>query len=120
MIQLSRKQREVQQREALILEVARELLVQHGYLGLRMDDIAESVEYSKGTIYQHFPNKEEIILALANQALETRSSLFAEAATMRKQSRERLAAIGAAAELFVQQFPHFFGHGQIPPRLYLF
>lgn len=113
MIHQSRKQREIEQREKLILDVARDLLVRQGYLGLRMDDIADTMEYSKGTIYQHFANKEEIILALANRALETRSALFAHAVTLRKQSRERLAAVGSAAELFVQQFPHFFQVEQI-------
>lgn len=111
--QLTRKQREIEEREALILDVAREMLVQQGYLGLRMDHIADRIEYSKGTIYQHFPNKEEIILALANQALIKRSALFSHAVTLRKQSRERLAAIGAAAELFVEHFPHFFQVEQI-------
>lgn len=113
MARQSRKQRETEQREGLILDVARDLLVRQGYLGLRMDDIADAMEYSKGTIYLHFPNKEEIILALANQALETRLAAFAHAVTLRKQSRERLASIGAAAELFVEQFPHFFQVEQI-------
>ncbi len=92
----------------MILDVAREMLVLDGYLGLKMDQIADRLEYSKGTIYQHFPNKEEIILALANQAMNTRSDLFARAVTLRKQSRERVAAVGAAAELFVERYPHFF------------
>lgn len=113
MVQLSRKQREIEQREALILDVARGLLIEEGYLGLRMDHIAARIEYSKGTIYQHFPNKEEIILALANQALLKRSALFSLAVTLRKQSRERMAAVGAAAELFVEHFPHFFQVEQI-------
>lgn len=113
MNQLTRKQREIEEREALILNVAQEMLIQQGYLGLRMDHIAERIEYSKGTIYQHFPNKEEIILALANQALTNRSALFSRAVTLRQQSRERLAAVGAAAELFIEQFPHFFQVEQI-------
>ena len=113
MNQLTRKQREIAQREHLILDVAKELLVGEGYLGLKMDQIADRLEYSKGTIYQHFPNKEEIILALANQALTKRSDLFAHAATTRKRSRERLSAIEASAEVFVQSFPHFFQVEQI-------
>ncbi len=113
MIQPSRKQREIEQRETLILDVARDLLTQQGYLGLRMDHIADRIEYSKGTIYQHFPNKEEIILALANQALLKRSAMFGLAVTLRKGSRERLTAVGAAAELFVELFPHFFQVEQI-------
>jgi len=108
MVRSDRKQREIEQRERLILRAGLEILLEHGYLGLKMDQIAEQVEYSKGTVYQHFPNKEEIILALANEALEQRASLFSHASTMRKKSRDRLAAIGAAAEVFVQQFPHFF------------
>ena len=72
MNQLTRKQREFEQREQLILKIAREMLIQQGYLGLRMDHIADRIEYSKGTIYQHFPNKEEIILALANSAMNKR------------------------------------------------
>ncbi len=113
MIQPSRKQREIEQRESLILNVAREMLVQQGYLGLRMDSIADRIEYSKGTIYQHFPNKEEIILALANQALVKRSEMFSLAVTLRKTPRERLSAVGAAAELFVELYPHFFQVEQI-------
>ena len=108
MARSNRKQREIEHRERLILEAGLKMLLEQGYLGLRMDQIAEQVEYSKGTVYQHFPNKEEIILALANEALEQRSSLFAHASMMRKKSRERLSAIGAAAEVFVEQFPHFF------------
>ena len=73
----SRKQREIEQRERLILRAELEMLLKEGYLGLRMEQIAAQVEYSKGTVYQHFPNKEEIILALANEALECRSSLNA-------------------------------------------
>lgn len=113
MVQQTRKQREIQQRQELILDVAREMLVTEGYLGLRMDYIAEKLEYSKGTIYQHFPNKEEIILALVNQALGKRSDMFSYAVTLRQPSRERLACVGAAAEVFVQTFPHFFQVEQI-------
>ena len=113
MIKPTRKQREIEQRESLILDVAREMLLEHGYLGLRMEQIADRIEYSKGTIYQHFPNKEEIILALANRAQLKRSELFAEAVTTRRKSRERIVAVGAAAELFVERFPHFFQVGQI-------
>ena len=64
---LSRKQREIQEREALILEVAREMLLERGYLGVTMDRIAQAIEYSKGTVYQHFSSKEDVLVALAGQ-----------------------------------------------------
>ena len=102
---LTRKQREVQSREERILELARSMIVQDGYHGLSMDRIAEAMEYSKGTIYQHFSCKEEILMALVNQTMERRLDLFRRAATFQGRSRERMMAIGAAAELFFQLYP---------------
>ncbi|MGI9428025.1 MAG: TetR/AcrR family transcriptional regulator [Bythopirellula sp.] len=112
---LTRKEREIQAREAKILQLARGMLREVGYLGLSMDRIAAEMEYSKGTIYQHFPNKEEIILALANEALQQRLEMFQQASSWSgaQGSRERMAAIGAAAEKFVQQYPYHFAVEQI-------
>lgn len=104
----SRKQREIRLREAKILAVARDQILEGGYLGLNMDRIAAQIEYSKGTIYQHFRNKEEILLALVNEALDTRLRMFRVAADVDERPRIRLATIGAAAEAFVEQFPYHF------------
>lgn len=105
---LSRKQREIQDREGRILELARAMIVEYGYHGLSMDRIADALEYSKGTIYQHFSCKEEVLLALANQASEQRLGLFRRAALLRGRPRERLVAIGMASELFFQLHPDHF------------
>jgi AcrR family transcriptional regulator len=102
---LTRKQREVQEREGRILELARSMIVHDGYHGLSMDRIAEALEYSKGTIYQHFSCKEEILIALVNQTMERRLDLFRRGAAFRGRSRERITAIGAAAEVFFQLDP---------------
>jgi AcrR family transcriptional regulator len=102
---LTRKQREIQDREGRILEVARTMIVEDGYHGLSMDRIAEALEYSKGTIYQHFSCKEEILMALVNQAMEHRLGLFRRAAAFRGRPRERMTAIGVAAELFFRLEP---------------
>ncbi|MEN1680936.1 MAG: TetR/AcrR family transcriptional regulator [Planctomycetota bacterium] len=108
MVVQTRKQREIHEREQKILEVARAHLLGGGYLGLNMERIAAEMEYSKGTIYQHFRNKEEILIALANQALQLRTSMFNRAALWPGRSRERIAAVGAAAEAFVETAPHYF------------
>lgn len=112
---LTRKERERHEREGKILELARGMLREVGYLGLSMDRIAAEMEYSKGTIYQHFCNKEEIILALANEALEKRLEMFQVAATWSEAqtTRDRMAAIGAAAEVFVERYPQHFAVEQI-------
>ena len=113
MVTQSRKERERFEREQRILKLARGMLREVGYHGLSMDRIASEMQYSKGTIYQHFPNKEEIILALANQALEQRLSMFERASLSQSGSRQRMAAIGAAAEEFVERYPQHFAVEQI-------
>jgi AcrR family transcriptional regulator len=102
---VTRKQREVHDREGRILELAHSMIVQDGYHGLSMDRIAEALEYSKGTIYQHFSCKEEILLALVNQSMDRRLDLFRRAAAFRGRSRERIMAVGAACELFFELYP---------------
>ncbi len=113
MVTQARKERERLEREDQILAHALAMLQDSGYLGLNMDRIAARMEYSKGTIYQHFRNKEEIILALANRALEKRVDMFRQAASRTGRPRERMAAIGAAAEFFVEKYPHHFAVEQI-------
>ena len=103
-----RKQREVQRRELQLLEVARQMLIAHGYAGLSMDRLAEATEYSKGTIYQHFSTKEDLVMALAAQSMERRESLFERVAHFNGRPRERMQGIGIADELFARLYPHSF------------
>jgi AcrR family transcriptional regulator len=108
-----RRQREREEREARILEMSRPMLLEGGYHTLNMERIAEGLEYAKGTIYNHFRNKEEIIIALAIQTQEKRAEIFGRAAAFNGSSRERLCAAGIAAELFVRNYPEHFQVEQI-------
>ncbi|GEM_PF-161069 len=60
----SLKERQRQEREQLILQAAQELLIEQGYHETSIDQIAARVGISKGTVYQHFPSKEDLVLAL--------------------------------------------------------
>lgn len=108
MTTLTPKQQEIRDREAQILAVARPIVVHEGYHGLNMDRIAEEVQYSKGTIYNHFSCKEEIVIALAVENVNKRFELFQKAAQFKGSPRFRMLAIGAAAELFVRNSTDFF------------
>ncbi|MFZ5829479.1 MAG: TetR/AcrR family transcriptional regulator [Planctomycetota bacterium] len=102
---LTRKQRELLHREAQILEVARRILSEEGYLKLNMDRIAEEIEYAKGTVYQHFKNKEDIIVALNVKMHHKLEELFRKASTFRGHTRDRMAAIGVASNLMNRLYP---------------
>jgi len=102
MVELTRKQREMEQRTSEILRVARPILISEGFLALSMDRVASQMEYAKGTIYNHFPNKEEIVLALAAESMELRRKLFERAVRNGGEARTRMMGLGAACEFFTQ------------------
>jgi AcrR family transcriptional regulator len=55
-------------RRAQLLDSALEVFVAQGYHAAAMDDIAERAGVSKPVLYQHFPGKLELYLALLAQA----------------------------------------------------
>lgn len=50
-----------------ILKAAESVFAEKGYHGTIVDDIAETADASKGSIYFHFPSKEEIFFALMDR-----------------------------------------------------
>ena len=56
------------QRRRQLLSVARRLFADHGYHGLSMEQLAEAAGVSKPVLYQHFPSKRELYLALVHDA----------------------------------------------------
>ncbi|MFB9311713.1 TetR/AcrR family transcriptional regulator [Nocardioides plantarum] len=62
---LPRRERRVQ-----LLESALEVFVQHGYHAAAMDDIAERAGVSKPVLYQHFPGKLDLYLALLDSSCD--------------------------------------------------
>jgi AcrR family transcriptional regulator len=105
---LSVKQREIREREIKILDLARPMIAAGGITALSMEAIAAEIRIAKGTVYNHFANKEEIVLALAVQAVEQRLALFNHAVLMRGKTRERVAAIGLACEFYADRYCEFF------------
>ena len=63
------------ERRAQLLEAAREVFVAHGYHSAGMDDIAVRAGVSKPVLYQHFPGKLDLYLALLDKHCDTLESL---------------------------------------------
>ncbi len=63
-----RKVREREERRTLILETAKNLIHEKGVGACSMQDIADSAEVSKATLYLYFKNKEELIDDLVSNA----------------------------------------------------
>src|SRR5688572_23067375 len=54
----------------LILDAAGRLLVRFGYTRMTMDDLAREVGVAKGTLYLHFPSKEEVVLSRIDRMVD--------------------------------------------------
>jgi AcrR family transcriptional regulator len=105
MANLTRKQRDIAQREELILTAAQSILHEHGYNYLTMDRVAETVEYSKGTIYNHFASKEDMVCSLCCRCLTNLIDVFEMAYQYPGSTRERYSAIGIGYSLYHQIHP---------------
>jgi AcrR family transcriptional regulator len=102
---MTRKQREMHEREELILSTAQTMLHRHGYNYLTMDRVAETVEYSKGTIYNHFASKEDLICSLCCRSISGLIDIFERAYRYPGTTRERYCAIGIGYSLYHQLHP---------------
>ena len=94
------KQKEIQAREAHFVQVAREILLRDGYQGVSIGRVAESTRFSKGTVYQLFSSKEELITALGIQCRAKLLETIQKAAGFPGRPRERMAALGEAMAFY--------------------
>lgn len=89
----SLKERQRLEREALILQVAEEILTEKGYRETSIDEIASRVGIAKGTIYLHFPGKEELVGAILLREASLLLEKVREIAVSERCVLERLEAI---------------------------
>jgi TetR/AcrR family transcriptional repressor of mexJK operon len=61
-----------------ILSAGRDLFLSNGYQGTSVDQIAASAEVSKQTVYKHFGDKYELLLAIVTSALDSTVTPFLE------------------------------------------
>jgi AcrR family transcriptional regulator len=79
-------------RRAQLLESALDVFVAQGYHAAAMDDIAERAGVSKPVLYQHFPGKLELYLALLDAACEQVVEAVRRALAGTTDNKERVAA----------------------------
>src|SRR3954447_8638595 len=79
-------------RRAQLLESALEVFVAQGYHAAAMDDIAERAGVSKPVLYQHFPGKLELYLALLDQSCDQIIGSAAKALESTEDNKQRVTA----------------------------
>lgn len=66
----NRKQREKEEMRQMILDAAREIFLEKGYHQTSIRNIAERIEYSPGTIYLYYKEKDDIFHALHEEGFK--------------------------------------------------
>ncbi len=79
-------------RRVQLLESALGVFVAQGYHAAAMDDIADRAGVSKPVLYQHFPGKLELYLALLDQSCDTIIDATREALKSTDDNKQRVAA----------------------------
>jgi AcrR family transcriptional regulator len=90
-------------RRAVLLEAAQDVFVANGYHSAAMDDIAERAGVSKPVLYQHFPGKLELYLALVTTHVDVLVATVRGALASTSDNKSRIAAAVAAYFDFVDR-----------------
>ena len=94
------------ERRRQLLDAALELFVARGYHAAAMDEIAERAGVSKPVLYQHFPGKLELYLALLDESVDTLVEKVRDALKSNADNKQRVAAT------FGAYFEYVGGQGQ--------
>jgi len=103
-----RKEREFETRRRLILDKATDLFQKNSFAGVTLDDIASAIEFSKGTIYNHFGSKEEIYASILVEHLNILLSCLKEAARTGRDTHEKLRNSMKAYVRFYREHREYF------------
>ncbi len=95
-------------RRRQLLGAAQEIFVAQGYHAAAMDDIADRAGVSKPVLYQHFPGKLELYLALLDESAEELVAIVREALSSTTDNKQRVPAtfraffdyVGTSGEAF--------------------
>jgi len=90
-------------RRRQLLGAAQEVFVAQGYHAAAMDDIADRAGVSKPVLYQHFPGKLDLYLALLEEHAEAMVAAVRDALDSTSDNKQRVAATIEAYFRFVDE-----------------
>lgn len=95
-----------------ILLVSAQLFTDQGFEGTRMDDIAREAGVSRTTLFNYFPSKDEIVLAMAGSFEQQFPARIRAACLSPASTRERL------ADIFREAAHYFTRHRALNAAIY--
>lgn len=87
---VSLKEKQRMERLRLILDYAEHVLLEKGYYAMNMDEIAAGVGIAKGTLYLHFPKKEDLVYTMVEPKMQSFLASVEEAKAYPGDPRQKL------------------------------
>lgn len=103
-----RKGREKEQRKSDIIDAAEKVFFKKGIESATMDEVAETAELSKGTLYTYFKSKEDLHFAICIRGLELLKDRFEKAINKDISVLQNLVQIGIAFVQFSKENTDYF------------
>ncbi len=92
-------------REKALIYIARDLIEKDYTTILTIDKLVSQAPCSKGTIYKHFINKEDLLMAVCNVCMDELKAIFIRALQFKGSSRERVLAVSVAYVIWAKLHP---------------
>lgn len=89
--------------KARILAVADRLFYEQGYLATGINQIIAEAQVAKASFYQHFPSKEDLVIAYLNQRSETMLRRMQQAVESQSDPKQGLFALFSLLHKFAEQ-----------------
>ena len=103
-----RRVEEKERRRAEIVEAAERLYADKGWDAVTMDQVAKSARLSRALVYVYFRDKEELLFAISQRAMQVLRERFTEASRRHGRGIDQIQAIGRAYMAYAHEFPHYF------------
>lgn len=105
---IERKEREKESRKESIIDAAQKVFFEKGLLLSTMDEIAETAELAKGTLYLYYHSKEDLYLAVMMRGLVIMRDMFREVSIQKLPVIETLVEFANTYKLFYEQNKNYF------------
>jgi len=103
-----RREEEKERRRLEIIEAAEALYADKGWDAVTMDQVARRARLSRALLYVYFKDKEDLLFAVTERALDSLRGRFEAAAAEQPLGIDKVVAMGRAYSLFQQESPFQF------------
>ena len=100
-----RKEREKAHKREVILKAAEKVFFKNGFEKTTMDEIAKKAEYSKGTLYLYYKNKETLYAAIMLRSVDIFIDILEPKIARARGGRAKLTAVKEAYLQFYLKYP---------------